>query len=91
MYQAEINDVFNAYLRALRRKDFGDALNEIERIPESQRRGILRNAENNRTNRSFALIEAARYGATVLIAPLLAYGAELEGVDDNGNTPRVVQ
>jgi ankyrin repeat protein len=87
MYQSEINDVFTGYLRGLRRKDFGEALKEIERIPESQRRDILRDAEKNRTNRSFALIEAARFGATALIAPLLEYGADLEGVDDNGNTP----
>lgn len=87
MYQSEINDVFTGYLRALRRKDFRNALNEIERIPEHQRCDILRDSENNRTNRSFALIEAARYGATTLITPLLEYGADIEGADDKGSTP----
>jgi uncharacterized protein len=87
VYQTEINEVFNNFLRALRRSDFGDALKAIERIPESERRDGLCAVEHNRTNRSFALIEAARFGATELIVPLVNYGADLEGTDDKGSTP----
>jgi ankyrin repeat protein len=86
MDQVEQASALEAYAQALRNSNFALALQHLEAIPEAQRPAAIMNKDLIRSDRGLPLIEAAKFGASDLIAPLLALGASLESIDEDGYT-----